>query len=67
MRLALISQFQNPQNVDEENQFTQFTQKQLQIHDGTKNNLNRFHYRYQQNTRFFYNQRFFSQVSLSVG
>ena len=41
-RSVLKSQFQNPRNVDEKNQFMQFKQKQLQIHDGTKNGSNTF-------------------------
>ena len=41
MRSVHKSQFQNPRNLDEENWFfSRFTQKQLQIHDRTKNGLN---------------------------
>ena len=35
-RSALKPQFLNPQNLI----FSRFTQKQLQVHDGTKNGLN---------------------------
>ena len=38
-RSVLISQFQNSRNLDEKDFFTRFTQKQLPIHDRTKNRL----------------------------
>ena len=60
-RSVLKSQFQNTRNLDEQNWF---------FHNSRKNNFKftteqkideiRFHYSYQQSTRFFYNQRFFS-------
>ena len=47
--------------------FSRFAQKQLQIHEETKNRLNMLshrllvggHLRHQRNTRFFYEKRFF--------
>ena len=58
-RSALKSQFQNPRNVDEKNQFMQFKQKQLQIHDGTKNGSNTFTLQVLTKCTLFYNQHFF--------
>ena len=42
-RSVLKSQSQNPRNLDDF--FTRFTQKQLPIHDGTKNRLNTLSHR----------------------
>ena len=44
-RSVLKSQFQNPRNLDEKDFFTQFTQNELTIHDGTKNRLNTLSHR----------------------
>ena len=57
-RSVLKSQFQNPRNVDEKNQFMQFKQKQLQIHDGTKNGSNTFTLQVLTKCTLFYNQHF---------
>ena len=63
-RSVLKSQFQNPRNVDEKNQFMQFKQKQLQIHDGTKNGSNTFTLQVLTKCTLFYNQHsFFSSQS----
>ena len=63
-RSVLKSQFQNPRNVDEKNQFIQFKQKQLQIHDGTKNGSNTFTLQVLTKCTLFYNQHsFFSSQS----
>ena len=63
-RSVLKSQFQNPRNVDEKNQFMQFKQKQLQIHDGTKNGPNTFTLQVLTKCTLFYNQHsFFSSQS----
>ena len=63
-RSVLKSQFQNPRNVDEKNQFMQFKQKQLQIHDGTKNGPNTFTLQVLTKCTLFYNRHsFFSSQS----